>query len=63
MTKRYQHKLSGEILTLKKDYGSVASFYSCNKTVIYNVICDTCVCQWDNVIQVEKFKQQQKILF
>lgn len=62
MENKYKHKLSGEILTLKKDFGRVAVFIipEENRTVIYgNVVIDTCVCVWDNILKCDNLVQQK----
>lgn len=54
---KYRHKLTCQILTLKKTFGSVGTFY-CEERPFYNTTINTCVCLMENVELLETQKQQ-----
>lgn len=62
MSKFYTHKLTGQILTIKKDYGSVVSCY-CEPYLLWNnVKNDTVICLKENLIERKEYIQQKLFL-
>lgn len=59
---KYRHKLTGQILTLKKSFGNVGTFY-CEEKPFYNIIINTCVCLMENVERLEQHQKQQVLIF
>jgi len=56
---KYIHKKSGNILTLKKSYGSVGVFYCEPRQFTKRIKIDTCVCLMSNV---EPITENQQVL-
>jgi len=50
---KYKHKLTCQILTLKKSFGSVGTFYCKPHQFTKRIIIDTCVCLMENVELLE----------
>jgi hypothetical protein len=50
MQEKYTHNETKAILILKKNYGSIASFYIEKPIKLYvSLIVDTTICKWENV--------------
>lgn len=50
---KYRHKLTDQILTLKKSFGSVGTFYCKPHQFTKRIVVDTCVCLMENVELLE----------